>query len=112
MQLCWKRLTYYLWFDPTHPLAKNLVYRVSYVLALILGIPGIVLAVHRHKMDTAIVLAFFGFLALYVPVIVLPRYRIIPLLFLLLMAAYAVDVLWTRVERHRAARENSQPFSS
>jgi 4-amino-4-deoxy-L-arabinose transferase-like glycosyltransferase len=91
MMLTAKRLWYFVWFDPTHPLAKNRIYRASYMLLLILAIPGIVQAARARKLDAALVIAFAGFLLLYVPVIILPRYRIVPMMFLLLMASVAVD---------------------
>jgi 4-amino-4-deoxy-L-arabinose transferase-like glycosyltransferase len=90
LELTAKRLWYYLWFDPTHPLAKNLIYRVSYIFLLIIAIPGVILAVRRRELDLTFLIMFGGFLLLYVPVIVLPRYRIIPVLMLLIMASYFV----------------------
>lgn len=94
-----KRLWYYLWFDPIHPLAKNVIYRASYIILLMLGIPGIVRAFRQKCLDPILVISFAGFLVLYVPIIILPRYRIIPVVWLLLFAAYFVDrILQFRVK--------------
>ncbi len=97
LNLCAKRLGYFLWFDPTHPLAKNIVYRLSYLLLLLFAIPGIVLASRSKGLDVVLPIMFAGFLALYVPVMILPRYRIIPIVLLLLVAAYAVEFLWVKI---------------
>jgi len=102
LKLTARRLYYFVWFDPTHPLARNLIYRSSYVIALLMGIPGIMLAARRRKIDSVLLISFFGFIALYVPVIILPRYRIIPMLFLLLMASYAAVSLWDWRQKQRA----------
>ncbi|MFZ5433448.1 MAG: glycosyltransferase family 39 protein, partial [Calditrichota bacterium] len=96
--LCLRRLGVYLWFDPTHPLAQNIIYRISYILTLVLAIPGIILAIRRKQMDPIFPLTYFGYLLLYVPVLVLPRYRIIPLLVLLLMSAFSFHRLFERKE--------------
>jgi hypothetical protein len=84
-----KRLTYFLWFDPTHPIARSKVYRLSYLLLLAFAVPGLLMASHRRALDPIVPLVYLGYLAFYVPVIVLPRYRIVPVLLLLLMASYA-----------------------
>jgi 4-amino-4-deoxy-L-arabinose transferase-like glycosyltransferase len=97
LQLCAKRLTYFLWFDPTHPIARSRVYRLSYVFLLALAVPGFMIAYRRRVLDPIVPLAYLGYLVFYVPVIVLPRYRIIPLLMLLLLASYALDVMRSRV---------------
>ncbi len=103
--LCLKRLKYYLWFDPTHYLASNMVYRMSYVILLLLALPGLYLLVKRRLLDGVIVLSVLGYLALYVPTIVLPRYRIILVLFQLMFASYLVSTLWDTLAKRKAIRE-------
>ena len=93
VQLCARRIQYYLWFDPTHPIARNLVYRIGYVLLLLAAIPGAIWAWRRRALDPLIPLVYFGYLVFYAPVLVLPRYRIIPVLILLLLASLTVDRL-------------------
>ncbi len=99
VSLTLKRLLYFVWFDPTHPIARNLIYRVSYILLLFLAIPGIIWAYHKKKLDPAIILSVTGYLVLYVPVIVLPRYRIIPVLFLVLFAGVSIAAIWESLSR-------------
>ncbi len=103
VQLCGKRALYYLWFDQTHPIARNPVYRLSYVLLLLLAIPGGILAYCQRELDPLVPLVYFGYLTFYMPVLVLPRYRIIPVLMLLLMASYAVNRFseWRRTRMQR-----------
>ena len=102
VELCVRRAWFYLWFDATHPIANNLVYRVGYVLLLLLAVPGAVLAWRRRELDPLIPFVYFGYLAFYIPVLVLPRYRIIPVLMLLMMASYLVNkFLEWRTAHHR-----------
>jgi hypothetical protein len=96
LSLTAKRLLYYVWFDPTHPIARSIVYRAGYILLLLLALPGFVIARRKRKLDRLILIAISGYLVLYVPVLVLPRYRIIPVTFLLLLAAVTVDYLLER----------------
>ena len=103
-QLCLKRLTYYLWFDPTHPIARNIIYRLSYLLLLMFAAPGFILAYRKCVLDPIIPLVYLGYLVFYVPVLMLPRYRIIPMLLLLLMASYTLTVLIEQWQSRRALR--------
>jgi 4-amino-4-deoxy-L-arabinose transferase-like glycosyltransferase len=101
LNLCAKRLGYFLWFDPTHPLAKNTVYRLSYLLLLVFTIFGTVLALRANRLDIILPIILLGYLALYVPVMMLPRYRIIPIVLMLLVSAYALEFLWIRMKGNR-----------
>jgi len=108
LSLCVKRLTYFLWFDPTHPIARSKVYRFGYILLLAFAVPGFVLAYRRRVLDPIVPLVYLGYLAFYVPVIVLPRYRIIPVLMLLLLASYALERMRSRFF---GAKGNLEPRS-
>lgn len=90
LKLCANRMAYMLWFDPTHPLTGNAIYRISYILLLLTSIPGAMIAIRRRRLDPVLPLVYAGFLALYVPIMVLPRYREVPVVILLLLAAYAL----------------------
>jgi 4-amino-4-deoxy-L-arabinose transferase-like glycosyltransferase len=103
LALCAKRLWYFVWFVPVHPLAKNLIYRFSYVLLLLVAMPGIVMALLHKRLDPVIVIVFAGFAALYVPTLIMPRYRIVPVLLLLLLASYALTLVWEAWVRKRMA---------
>lgn len=88
LQLTLLRLRYFVLFDETHPFAKNIIYRVGWVLLLVVGISGGIAAKRRDLLDPAISLSIALLMILYVPVLILPRYRMIPALWLLLLAAY------------------------
>lgn len=90
LRLCIKRLQYFLWFDETHPIARSSMYRLSYIFLLLIAIPGVIWAIRRHRLDPILPLIGIGYVMLYVPVLVLPRYRIILVVLFLLMAAYTI----------------------
>jgi hypothetical protein len=97
LTLCAKRLQYYVWFVPYHYLAKNWIYRISWILLLSFAIPGIILLTRFRKMDPVFPLIIVGYLFLYIPVAVLPRYRIITVCLFLFFAAVTVDRIITYV---------------
>ncbi|MDD5089251.1 MAG: hypothetical protein PHI18_10720, partial [bacterium] len=96
LQLTWRRLGYYVWFVPYHALAQNIVYRLSWIAVLVLGGIGLIRAIRRRVLDPAIPATFLAFLLLYVPIIVLPRYRIISVVLMLLLAAYSMSEISNR----------------
>ncbi|MCX6601731.1 MAG: hypothetical protein NT025_09255 [bacterium] len=80
---------------------------MSYLFLLAFAVPGFVTAYRRRMLDPIVPLIYLGYLAFYVPVIVLPRYRIIPVLMLLLLASYAAERMRSRyfgVKGNLAAR--------
>lgn len=101
LQLTLTRLRYFLWFDETHPIARSRIYRLSYIFVLLFAIPGIVIAYRHYKVDRILWMAYVGYMVLYVPILVLPRYRIIPITILLLLAAVTVARLGTRFRLNR-----------
>lgn len=100
-QLTLKRLGYFVWFTPHHALAANKIYRVSWIGALLFGGAGLMIVKRRRLLDPVVPMTFLLFMLLYVPVIVLPRYRIIPMLLLLLMASYTIVRLCDRWRERR-----------
>ncbi|MBU1984314.1 hypothetical protein KJ815_07885, partial [bacterium] len=85
-----KRLWYFIWFDPTHHFTGHAVYRVPYIVVLLLSVIAVVRLVRSRGTDPFMIVTYLGFAVLYVPVISLPRYRIVPVAILLLLAAYAL----------------------
>jgi hypothetical protein len=71
-----KRALYFVTFDPTHPLTKNVVYIGGYLFALVFGIWGAIQLKKMGKLDLIFIFTFLIFLAFYSPVIILPRYRL------------------------------------
>ena len=88
---CALRLWYWIWFVPAHGLAGHWLYRAGWILLVLAALPGFYLARRQGLLDPAFPLILAGFILLYVPVIVFPRYRVITALVLLLFAAVAVE---------------------
>ncbi|RPH93240.1 hypothetical protein EHM69_10870 [candidate division KSB1 bacterium] len=91
LSLCALRLSYWVWFVSNHQLASNPIYRASWILLLLLSLPGAVIAVRQRRMDAVLPLILLGYMLLYIPSLVLPRYRIVTVLLLLLFAAVAIE---------------------
>lgn len=103
VRLCAYRLAYFLWFDPNHPLARNDVYRVSYVLLLAIAAAGTFLSLRRRQLDPVLPLTYVLYLLFYIPILSAPRYRIVPVLLLLLLAGYAAAALHEWQQNRRAS---------
>jgi hypothetical protein len=100
-QVWWTKLVAFFWFDPYHELAKQPTYRWGYILLLLTGIPGIVLAIRRGRFDPIFPLTLLGLLLTYIPTVMLPRYRILYVVMLLMLAAFWISV---QVDRRIAAK--------
>jgi 4-amino-4-deoxy-L-arabinose transferase-like glycosyltransferase len=109
LALCGKRFVYWIWFVSGHQLAKNPVYRASWIALLALSIPGLVCAARRHLLDPVFSLSLLGYMLLYVPTTVLPRYRVVTTTILLLFAAVAIDGIARYVEARSKASALSSP---
>jgi hypothetical protein len=112
---CMKRLWYWIWFVPAHGLAGNWLYRAGWIGAVLLAVPGVIISRKYQKVDRVFPLIVLGFIVLYIPAIVLPRYRVITALVVLLFAAHSVQYVasawWTR-SRLRHSQNSSGPGSS
>ncbi len=87
VRLTFDRLRYLLWFDPTYPLGSHPLYRSGYLLLLATALPGIVIAARARRFDAVFWWIVVGHLVLYVPVMVVPRYRLLTNTLLLLFSA-------------------------
>jgi 4-amino-4-deoxy-L-arabinose transferase-like glycosyltransferase len=87
LELCAHRLWYMLAFVPMHPLAQNGVYKLSYLVLLVLALPSLFLLIRRRALDPFFPWLFAATLAMYVPVLVQPRYRIFLVTCLLLLVS-------------------------
>jgi len=108
---CAHRLLYWVWFVPAHALAGNPLYRAAWITVLLLGSTGLFVLWRERRLDAVIPLTLIGFILLYVPVIVLPRYRAVTALLLLFGVAVTLDRLWTR-SQHRRSIRLAAPLSS
>jgi len=85
IKLTFKRILYYIFFDPTHPLTMNPVYLGGHLFLLVFGIWGAILLKKRRELDSIFLVVPLVALFFYAPVVMLPRYRLfftIALLFL------------------------------
>jgi 4-amino-4-deoxy-L-arabinose transferase-like glycosyltransferase len=87
VELCAARLWYMLTWVPLHPLARNWIYRGSYILLCAVALPAIYLLAKRRRLDPIFPLLMILTLAMYVPVMVQPRYRIMVVSCLLILAS-------------------------
>jgi len=75
LKLTIKKASYFWWFDPTHPRAKNIIYRIFYSLSLFLGIGGFILLKSYWKRYSVYILHSIFLTIVYSVTIVLPRYH-------------------------------------
>ena len=70
-----RKFYYFWWFDPTHPKAKSLLYRLSYLIILIPGLAGILLHRKQIKLHSIFYFHFLLLSGVYSLTMVLPRYH-------------------------------------
>jgi len=93
-----KRIAYFLIIDPTHPLTRNALYIGGYLFAVIFGIWGGVILKRRNQLDRFYILAPAITMVFYTPVIVLPRYRLILIWILLILASVPLTIVITKIK--------------
>jgi len=98
LQLCLKRLYYYWWRDTTHPLTGRPEYFYPYFVILVFGLGGIYIAFRHRKLYIVFILTMLGYMALYIPVVMLPRYRIIQVVILIMYGSYFIEQLLNRTK--------------
>ena len=102
IKLILKRIFYFIAIDLTHPLTKNIYYIGGYVFALFFGIWGYILLYKRKLLDPAFWIMPIIFFCFYVPVVYVPRFRLIPVLILLLFSAIPLNDIWEKLKlRHQ-----------
>jgi len=101
MRYAWlttKRMIYFLVIDPTHPLTRNALYIGGYLFVAIFGVWGGIILKKRKQLDRIYILAPAITMACYVPVIVLPRYRLILIWILLILSSVALANIVARIK--------------
>jgi 4-amino-4-deoxy-L-arabinose transferase-like glycosyltransferase len=96
--LCLKRMVYFLTFDPTSPLTNNIIYLGGYFLALIFGVWGGLILAKEGKLDNIFIFTPLVFLLFYVPVIILPRYRLTVIWILVGLSAVSTTRLLSKIK--------------
>jgi 4-amino-4-deoxy-L-arabinose transferase-like glycosyltransferase len=97
VKLTLKRMFYFLTIDFTHPLTKNVYYIGGYLFALIFGIWGYILLNRRKLLDRVFWIVPVIFFCFYTPVVYVPRFRLIPVLILILFSAIPLNELWKKL---------------
>lgn len=92
-----KRIIYFITFDPTHPLTRNVVYIGGYIFVLIFGIWGAILLKKLKRFDNIFILIPIVFLIFYSPVIILPRYRFVVVWMLLALSSVPVAKILSKI---------------
>ncbi|MCP4583965.1 MAG: glycosyltransferase family 39 protein [candidate division Zixibacteria bacterium] len=97
IMLSLKRSLYFITYDPTHPLARNWTYLGGYVFAVIFGLWGAILLKRQKRFDMLFIAVPLLHLILYAPVMVLPRYRVILVWFLVSLASVSIALIMSRL---------------
>jgi len=95
-ELTLKRLFYFIVIDPTHPLTKSFVYISGYIFTMVFGIWGGIILYRRKKLDRIYILLPILFIIAYVPVIIIPRYRLILIWLLLILSSISITGILSR----------------
>ena len=93
-----KRIIFFLTIDPTHPLTRNIVYIGGYILVLIFGIWGGAMLKKSGKLDKVFIIAPLMFFCFYTPVVIVPRFRLVAILILLMFSALPVAAWLSKVK--------------
>lgn len=92
-----KRIVYFLIIDPTHPYTKNIIYLGGYLFAVIFGIWGGIILKRKRQLDRIYILSPLIYMVFYVPVIILPRYRLMLVWILLILASVSLTHLLAKL---------------
>jgi len=94
LKLALRKAYYFWWFDPTHPKAKNLIYRISYSISLFLGLAGLIVLKKSWRLYAVYILHFLLLTVVYSFTIVLPRYHMQIDFVLLIFMSYVLDRIY------------------
>lgn len=94
-----KRIVYFITFDPTHPLTRNVVYLGGHLFLLLFGIWGAILLKREKNLDNIFIIIPLVALFFYAPVVMLPRYRLFFTLVLLLLSTVPLGKVILRNNR-------------
>ncbi len=94
------RVLYFVTYDPTHPLTKNIFYLGGYIFILVFGVWGGILLKKLKRLDLAFVFIPFFHLILYSLVMVLPRYRMILVWILMIFSSIAIADLLSKLKKN------------
>jgi 4-amino-4-deoxy-L-arabinose transferase-like glycosyltransferase len=102
-----KRIVYFITFDPTHPLTRNVVYLGGRLFLLIFGFWGAILLRKEKNLDNIFIVIPLVALFFYAPVVMLPRYRLFFTMVLLLLSAIPIGKVFLKGRRLEFLNEPS-----
>ena len=91
-----KRAIYFVTVDPTHPLTRNPVYIFGYLFILFFGIWGGIILKKCKRLDNIFYITPAVFMLFYIPVIILPRYRLILIWILLMLSSVSITKILSK----------------
>ena len=95
-----KRLIYFVWRDPTHPMSSNPLYWGPHLLILLASVIGFYYAAKLKNIEPVFPLTIAVFMAVNIPVMVIPRYRVISVIILMLFASFAFERLTAKIYKN------------
>jgi hypothetical protein len=94
-----KRILYFITFDPTHPLTRNVVYLGGHLFLLVFGFWGAILLRRNNRLDNIFIILPLVALFFYAPVIMLPRYRLFFTMVLLWLSSVPIASVLLKSKR-------------
>jgi len=91
LSLVLKRALYFFTYDPTHPLTRNFAYLGGYLFVVIFGIWGGILAGKNKTFDCIFIIAPLLPFLFYIPLVMVPRFRIVMILVLLMLSSLSIS---------------------
>ncbi len=99
VRLTLKRALYFFTFDPTHPLTRNIVYIAGHLFLLWFGFWGALIMKKNRMFDNIFILIPLVSLLFYMPVVILPRYRLFLTLMLMLLSTIPIATVFLKSKR-------------
>lgn len=100
LRMCWRRLNYFIAFDPTNPKSSHPLYRLSYLATAALGLVGVVVAGSDRRLLTLIYGGIAGIALPSILIITSARFRLPAEAFLIVLGAVGVARLMSALD-HR-----------
>lgn len=103
-----KRMLYFVTIDPTHHLTRNVFYIGGYIFILFFGIWGAILQKRKGRLDNIFIIMPILVFCFYVPIVNVPRFRLIAILILVLFSSVPIANLLSK-NRYFSRMINSHP---
>lgn len=96
IKLTLKRMIYFLTIDTTHPLTRNVFYVGGYIFVVVFGIWGGLLLKREKYLDKIFIVTPIIFFCFYTPIINVPRFRLVPILILLVLSSISISKILSK----------------